>query len=157
MSDESNITDQTKLIAALQEIKTIAEECIRAVGERSEVRRPRKKLAQVKHAQVKRPLEAVPLSFNTNRLAFMKKHARGLSGRQKFTLLLAHLGKRDISQQVSSAEVEKHWNKMKVVLGGKYNGVYANRAKAEGWVETPKHGVYTLSAFWKDSLTKGNE
>ena len=157
MSVESNIADLPNVILAFQEIKKIAEECIRAIKERSEVRPSRKQIGGSKHVRVNHTLNAAHLSFNTNRLAFMKKYAQGLSGHQKFTLLLSHLAKGSISQQVASAEVEKHWNKMKLILGGKYYAAYAIRAKAEGWVDTPKHGLYTLSTLWKDALTKEHD
>lgn len=84
----------------------------------------------------------------------MKKTSRGLSGPQKFTLLLAHLGDGNVSKEISSAELEKQWNKMKVVLGGKFNGAYGNRAKANGWVDAPKHGTYVLSNTWESALGK---
>lgn len=152
MSYESNFTGQTRLIKALRELKSIAEGCLRELGGPSAVGRPTTKLARGERVQVKRTLTADHFSFSTNRLAFVKRHARGRSGHQKFTLLLAYLAKGDISQRVASAVVKKQWNKMKGVLGGKYNGAYANRAMAEGWVDSPKHGVYTLSASWKDAL-----
>lgn len=95
------------------------------------------------------------LSFSTNALAFMKKNVRGLSGPQKFTLLLARLVEGRVSKEVSFAELEKQWNKMTVILGGKFNAAYANRAKANGWVDAPKHGTYALSKTWKSALKKG--
>jgi hypothetical protein len=87
----------------------------------------------------------------------MKKHARGVRSPQKFTLLLAHLAKGNVAQQVPSGELKNQWNKMKVVLGGKFNSAYANRAKANGWVDTPKHGVYTLAASWREALANESD
>lgn len=143
--------DQGKLISILQQIRDLVDEGMDELGRRDS---QNKKSAA---PRVKRSLKATRLSFTTNVLAFMKKHTRGLSGHQKFTLLLGRLAKGSVLQRVPSAEVEKHWNKMKVVLGGKFNRAYANRAKAEGWVDTPKHGLYTLSPSWKEALTKDNE
>jgi hypothetical protein len=101
----------------------------------------------------KEPLKTTrELSFTANILAFMKKHGAGRSGDRKFTLLAAYLAKGNASTEVSFAEIERQWNKMKVVLGGKLNGAYANRAKANGWIDTPKHGVYKLSSDWRGAL-----
>jgi len=97
------------------------------------------------------------LSFKMNALAFMNKNARGLSGPQKFTLLVARLVEGSTSKQIASTDVQKHWNKMKGVLGGKFNPAYANRAKVNGWVDGPKHGTYVLSENWKSALEKNNE
>lgn len=142
---------QGKLILILQEIGALVDEAIHELGGTDSAGK------KPSIPRAKRPLKATQLSFNTNVLAFMKQHARGLKGPQKFTLLLARLAKGNLSHEVPFAELEKRWNKMKVVLGGKFNGAYANRAKANGWVDTPKYGVYSLSTSWKEALTKGNE
>ncbi len=92
------------------------------------------------------------LSFDVNILAFMKKHGRGLAGPQKFTILLAHLAKGSKSVQVPAAELRKQWNKMRSVLGDSFNSAYANRAKANGWVDAPKFGVYVLSSSWNEAI-----
>lgn len=140
--------DRSKVISILKEIGTLIDEATDELGVTESVREKRSS------PRSKRPLQ---ISFNDNVLAVMKKHGRGLSSKQKFTLLLARLAKGNLSQRVSSGELQKNWNKMKAVLGGKYNAAHANRAKAEGWVDTPKHGVYTLSAVWKEALTEDNE
>jgi len=94
------------------------------------------------------------LSFDMNVLAFMNAYARGMKGPQKFTLLLAYLAKGDVAQRVAPAVLKGHWNKMKAVLGGRFNPAHANRAKAKGWVDSPEHGVYTLSDRWKGCIAK---
>lgn len=141
--------DQIKLISALQQIKAIVDEALGEVG--------RKKVTgKTPTPHVGTPgVSLTSAAFNMNVLAFMNKYARGLKGPHKFALLLARLVKGSRSQQVSRADVERQWNKMKVVLGGKFNPAHANRAKAKGWVDSPKHGVYTLTSSWKECLLAG--
>ena len=71
----------------------------------------------------------------------MNKYARGLSGAQKFVLLVAWLSKGTAGTEVSTDVVAEHWNKMRTVLGN-FNRVHGTRAKAEGWLDSPKRGVY---------------
>lgn len=82
---------------------------------------------------------------------FMKKYARGASGPQKFALLIAHLAKGKLDAEVSRAEVEKHWNKMKGLLGAS-NPAFSTRARDSGWVDSAKFGVYKLLPGWKGAL-----
>lgn len=99
---------------------------------------------------------AVDPSFDLNPLAFMKRYGAGLSGPEKFTLLLARLTAGDTSKDIAIAELRKQWNKMKSVMEGRFNPAYANRAKANGWVDTQKQGIYVLCASWKEALGKAN-
>lgn len=92
------------------------------------------------------------LSFSLNSLAFMKKYAKGVSGSRKFTLLLAHLVEGKIGQEIAGERIASTWNRMKQVLGGAYNAAHATRAKAEGWIDSPKWGHYALSTSWKESI-----
>jgi len=132
-----------ELLAKLDRIKSLAEEVIGELnGKRLNQSKPRT-TGDIKHAQV---------SFQPNILAFMKQHSRGCSGPEKVTLLLARLTKGSIAEQVSSVEIEKQWNKMKGVLEGRFNSAYLNRAKANGWIDSPKHEVYTLTNVWKEVL-----
>jgi len=137
------------LIAILRQIKALVDE---AIGEH--VRPGRKTKKPSEHGAAKSVKVAEP-SFNMNLLAFMKQNARGLPGPNKFTLLLAGVVKGSVLQEVSSSELKRQWNKMKVIVG-KYNGAHANRAKANGWVDTPKHGIYALSHSWKEALRRSN-
>ena len=93
------------------------------------------------------------LSFSLNTLAFMKKHAKSMSGSRKFTLLLAHLVQGKTGQEISGKQIASAWNRMKSVLGGAYNAVHATRAKAEGWINSPKRGHYALSDSWKEATS----
>lgn len=139
--------DREKLLQTLQQIRFIIDEAL--------TQQPGHKPKTSKRS-VPRTIAPVQLSFKMNLLAFMKKYSQGLSGQNKFTLLLAGLAKGSISEQVSKSELERQWNKMKVIVGGKFNAAYANRAKANGWVDTPKYGMYTLSDNWKDALRRTN-
>ena len=138
-----------KLINTLQKIRDLADETLREINDRG----PRAKNQKLRTPQSASSKNGSGPSFNTNVLAFMKKHAANLSGPKKFTLLLAYMTKGHTSQEVSLAALEKRWNKMKAVLGGKFNGAYVNRAKASGWIDTPKRQIYTLDPSWKDCLS----
>jgi hypothetical protein len=81
--------------------------------------------------------------------AFVKQHAHDLSGPEKFALLVAYLTKGDSQKGVLIVEVEKQWNRMKPLLGGKFNLAYTTRAKDNGWVDSPKRGVYVVLPGWK--------
>lgn len=93
------------------------------------------------------------VSFGGNPRAFMKRHSVGLSGSEKFTLLLAKLAQGDVSKTVSRSDIFATWDKMTGILG-KSNGAYANRAKDNGWVDSPKNGVYVLCDSWVEILPK---
>jgi hypothetical protein len=80
---------------------------------------------------------------------FVKKHARNMGGPQKFALIVAHLTKGKTEQPIALSEVQKNWNKMKVLLGGKFNPAYTIRAKEHEWVDSPKVGQYVLLPGWK--------
>jgi len=91
------------------------------------------------------------LSFALNGRAFMKKYGANLSGPKKFTLLLARLAHGKVGVDVSVKEIESAWNRMKGVMGP-YNSAHSTRAKERGWLNSPKHGVYSLSDSWKESV-----
>lgn len=106
-----------------------------------------RKIAQ--HATRSNPAVAPAVNFSTPIRAFVKKHASGLSGSQKFALLVAYLSKGDRRREVRTTDVEKHWNKMKPLLGGKFNSAHPTRAKEKGWVDSPKYGVYVILPGWE--------
>lgn len=89
------------------------------------------------------------VSFSTPIRAFVKQHARDMSGAKKFTLLAAYLAKGQMGKEVQMTEIEKQWNKMKPLLGGKLNRAHSTRAKESGWVDSPKYGVYVILPDWK--------
>jgi hypothetical protein len=90
-----------------------------------------------------------PVNLSTPIRAFVKQHARALSGPQKFALLVAYLAKGEGDKEILLTNIEKHWNKMKPLLGGKLNLAYPTRAKENGWVDSPKRGVYVVLPGWK--------
>jgi hypothetical protein len=82
--------------------------------------------------------------------AFVKKYGSGMRGPEKFTLLLAKFANGREGEPVQRAAIEKTWNKMRPLMGGKFNGAYANRAKDNAWVDSPKNGQYVLLGDWKE-------
>lgn len=134
-----------KHIEALRQIQRLVNDALRdaSSARQREPAAPRPKPSTV---------PAGALSFNMNVLAFMKKHSRGLSGPQKFTLLTAYLVKGDVKAQVTWQEIHGQWNRMTTLLGPS-NPVHGNRAKANGWVEPVKMGTWKLTESWKEVLT----
>jgi hypothetical protein len=84
--------------------------------------------------------------------AFIKQHVKGLGGPQKFTALLAKLSGGKTGTAVERREIEKTWNRMTALMGGKFNPSYTTRAKDNGWVDTPKTGHYALRSGWEKAL-----
>jgi len=89
-------------------------------------------------------------SFSSNPRAFMSSHGKGMSGSQRFTLLLARLAKGQVTQEIPIEQIASTWNLMKSVMGGAFNPAYTTRAKEKGWVDSPKKGVYVLTNSWKE-------
>ena len=83
---------------------------------------------------------------------FIKRYAKGASGAKRFTILVARLARGDEKVEVPFSEIDKQWNKMKVLLGGAFNPAHASRARDNGWVDSPKHAVYKLLSEWRDAL-----
>ena len=98
----------------------------------------------------RQPSEA--LDFSVPVRAFMNEHARRLGGPQKFTLLVARLTGGKVGGTASLKEVTKHWNSMKVAMGGKFNYAHPSRAKDKGWVDSKKAGTYELLPKWTNAL-----
>lgn len=82
--------------------------------------------------------------------AFIKKHASGKSGPEKFALLLARMTKGDISVTVAGSDLQSEWNSMTALMGGRYNTAYPTRAKECGWIDSPKSGTFTLLPGWTE-------
>src|SRR5439155_7380346 len=53
---------------------------------------------------------------------------------------------------IERREIEKAWNRMTALMGGKFNPSYTMRAKDNGWVDTPKTGHYALRSGWEKAL-----
>jgi hypothetical protein len=105
---------------------------------------------QKKHGVRDAPaVNRAPINFATPIRAFVKLHARNLTGAQKFALLVAYLTRGDGQKEIQMTEVENNWNRMKPLLGGKFNLAYTTRAKDNGWVDSPKRGIYKILPDWK--------
>ena len=95
---------------------------------------------------------ACPLDFALPARAFVKKYGAAMGGPKKFVLLLAKLVGGRIGEPVERAVIEKSWNKMRPLMGGRFNGAYTNRAKESAWVDSPKTGQYVLLPTWSGIL-----
>jgi hypothetical protein len=110
------------------------------------------KRAKRSHRTREAPQSSGKLDFTKNERAFLKTHAQNLSGPKKFVLILAYLTKGNIGTEVPLNIIEARWNKATTHLGGVFNRFYSNSAKDNGWVDSPKKGIYALSSTWKDAL-----
>lgn len=81
--------------------------------------------------------------------AFVKKHAKGMSGPQKFALLVARLTQGADRAAVDAKTIQRTWNSMTEPMGGAYNPAYSTRAKEKDWVDTPKPRLYAIRPNWK--------
>ncbi len=92
------------------------------------------------------------VDFSSNIRAFVKRYVGGMSGPQKFVLLLAYLAKGDSSKRLSLEEIQRHWNKMtaKGLFGVKFNRFYSATARERDWVNTEKSGHYYLRPSWRE-------
>jgi len=144
------ILNRAKLISTLHRIKALADESLRAIGERPEPRPFNKKLAPKKDRQ---PMQ---IDFDKPLRPFMKNYAKGLSGPKKFVLLLSRLTRGDLKNEVELKDIQKHWNRMtsKDLLGIKFNLFFSAQARNNDWVESKKKGVYNLRPSWRQALEK---
>ena len=123
----------------------------RHTGDAAEVTRPTK----AKRAEPKKPgrsQRTTELDFSLPVRPFIKRHAKGASGPRKFSILVARLANGDVKAEVAFKDIEKQWNKMTQLMGGRFNPAHASRAKDNGWVDTPKHGVYKRLGGWGGAL-----
>jgi hypothetical protein len=95
-----------------------------------------------------RKSSSIKPNFSTPMRAFVKDHARTLSGPKKFALLVAYLSKNNPGKTVPFTDIESNWNKMTGLLG-KFNRAHSTRAKDNGWVDSPKQGVYVIVPGWE--------
>jgi len=92
------------------------------------------------------------LDFSLPERAFIKRHAKGLKGPQKLTVLVARLANGKTGEAVSFKAIEKAWNRMTEPMGGKFNAAYTTRAKERGWLSSPKTAFYALRSGWEEAL-----
>jgi len=95
-------------------------------------------------------------NFEMNERAFIRQHAKGLSGPKKFVLLLAYIVKGEVGKEISLSEIKERWNKMttKSLMGYDFNLYYSNEAKNQGWVDSKKYGFYCLTSKWIEVFSK---
>lgn len=138
-----------KLIASLKQIEKLVADCLEAASES-----PSSSVSKTAKAQpvakVRSALESA--NFTLPFRPFIKKHARGMSGREKFTLVLAHITKGNVKAETKLETITKAWNSMKGTLGD-FNLAHTTRAKDKGWVDSPKTGVYVLLPGWTEILS----
>lgn len=90
------------------------------------------------------------LDFSLPIRPFIKTYgARLSSGPKKLTLLVAGLSNGEIEKPISRADVEKNWSRMQSLMGGPYNGAYDTRARDQGWIDSPKPGIFALRSGWQ--------
>ena len=92
------------------------------------------------------------LDYSLNLRAFMKKYGAGASRPQKFTLLAARLAEGDLGADVEGKLLTAEWNRMKQIMGGRYNGAYATRSKDKGWIDSSSRGHFKLGVNWRDAI-----
>lgn len=127
-----------------------------ARADRSEANKqpPKKRMtaARAPKSSASKPTRTSAPDFSLPIRPFIKRYARGVSGPKKFAILVARITKGEMKAEVPFSEIEKQWNKMKQLMGGSFNPAHASRAKDNGWVDSPKHGVYKLLGEWRDAL-----
>lgn len=147
MQNASDIGDRS-LVKCLERMETLLAEAITLARSRPRAGKPRPRRPRAAHHAG----AAAHVDFSSNIRAFVKQYAGGMSGPQKFALLLAYLTKGDSSKRISLEEIQRHWNKMtaKGLLGGKFNRFYSATARERDWVSTEKSGLYYLRPSWRE-------
>src|ERR1700736_6836297 len=103
------VMSREKLISKLEELKTIAEECLPLLaGE------PDPTLIQGRGTAAREQHEE--LDFNKPIRPFMKSYSKNLGGSKKFVLLVAWLAKGDLKKQIALSEIKKRWSQMTAIL-----------------------------------------
>jgi hypothetical protein len=148
MASERQEAKREKLVSSLRQIETLVAECLAAADQIPSVRIARpKKIDQREKQQgaTQKPDFTLPLR------PFVNKHARNMSGPEKFALVLAHMTKGKTGVQVELATITKAWSKMTALLDD-FNLAYTTRAKDKGWVDSPKKKFYALLPGWVEIL-----
>jgi len=143
---KENSEAAAEILRDLEAIKSLTDRCI------SRILREPKRFLRNKLTESRPSARKSDFDFDGNIRAFVKKHAGGFSGPEKFVLLLANVSKGTVGAEVPLSVIEQHWNKMtsSTLLGGRFNRFYTNSAKENGWVNSPKKGFYVLRPSWAD-------
>jgi hypothetical protein len=147
MSKE-NKSSNPELMKKLQQARALLDECIADLAGKP-FRQPKEK---AEPARSGKPYALRNLDYDANERAFMKAHANGLSGGERFGLLLAYLAKGDVKKEIKLKDIETAWSRMTARLGD-FNRKYSNDAKEQGLVNTKKHGIYVLQPRWRDIIS----
>jgi hypothetical protein len=149
MSKENRASQSKDVVATLQQVRTLVDECIAGLAGKP-LARSRKEAApsRLRKLQPRRSLD-----FSANVRAFVKAHAKDLNGGRKFTLLLAYLAKGEANKEIQLKDIETTWDRMTSLLG-KFNRKYSNDAKELGSVDTKKQGVYVLRPQWRELIAE---
>jgi hypothetical protein len=118
----NNVAD-IELLTLLRQARDLLD---RAIELRSSARSKESRTAQKSTGTGTAP---VSIDFSMPIRPFIKAHSAGMSGAQKFTLLVAYLTKGNEKSTVSLATIEAEWNRMTNLLGGKFNGAHSGRAR----------------------------
>ena len=146
---KGNSGARDKIAQRLRQAHELISEAMDLLGDDLSISAPTEKQ---KKSTAKKPSR--DLDFNTPIRPFVKRHAAGLNGAAKFTLLVAHLAQGDESKTISLSDVEGQWNKMtdRALLGMKFNRLYTSEAKNNDWVHAPAKGMYQLRPSWQEIL-----
>jgi hypothetical protein len=138
--------DKSKLLSLLQQIKALTEECLTSLEDSTTQQRGAKNRA----VRLQEP-KPKSIDFNKPIRPFIKQYAKGMSGPEKFVLLLSHIVKGDLKAEVGLKKIENQWNRMKSksLLAMNFNRFFAARAKENDWVDSKKIGIYNLRPDWK--------
>lgn len=142
------LMSREELISKLEELKTIAEECLTLLAGK-----PDPTLIQERDTAAREQPEE--LDFNKPIRPFMKSYSKNLGGSKKFVLLVAWLAKGDLQKQIALSEIKKQWSQMTAILEMNFNLFFTGDAKDRDWVETKSKGLYNLRPTWRDVLKKG--
>ena len=127
---------------------------VNRTGRPGAVARPRETAKSSASAKkVSRRGRGPDIDFSLPVRPFIKRYASGASGPRKFAILVARLAVGDTRIEIPFKDIEKQWNKMTQLMGGRFNPSHASRAKDAGWVDSPKHGVYKLLGEWGGALS----
>jgi hypothetical protein len=85
---------------------------------------------------------------------YLRRYARGKSGAAKATLLIAHIAGGRPGVPVTSTDLLATWGRTTSFMGA-FNRAHATRAKDNGWIDSPSHGVYVLLDSWAQASQGG--
>lgn len=138
-----------QLIASLKQIQKLVAACLEAAGEAPSFDGGNK--AKARPAGEARKFSCAA-DFSLPFRHFINKYARRMSGREKFTLVLAHITKGKEKTETKLETILRAWNSMTGSLG-EFNLAHTTRAKDKAWVDSPKKGVYVLLPGWREILS----